>query len=106
MVTTQPQPGSIYYPEEDDQVTESAKHAVQYANLLSALRMFFQPRADVFVGGNNFVYYQEGDPQKCFSPDIFVVFGVRPRPIEEDRKSTRLNSSHLGISYAVFCLKK
>src|SRR5947199_2320027 len=30
-----------------------------------------------------------------------------PRPQgEEDRKSTRLNSSHLGISYAVFCLKK
>src|SRR5205814_5821244 len=26
------------------------------------------------------------------------------RPV--DRKSTRLNSSHLGISYAVFCLKK
>src|SRR5215212_10746258 len=26
--------------------------------------------------------------------------------IGEDRKSTRLNSSHLGISYAVFCLKK
>src|SRR5437899_6290268 len=26
--------------------------------------------------------------------------------IERDRKSTRLNSSHLGISYAVFCLKK
>src|SRR5262245_64546549 len=25
---------------------------------------------------------------------------------EVDRKSTRLNSSHLGISYAVFCLKK
>src|SRR5205814_8964489 len=30
---------------------------------------------------------------------------VRHRGIE-DRKSTRLNSSHLGISYAVFCLKK
>src|SRR5262245_62596810 len=28
------------------------------------------------------------------------------RRIEPDRKSTRLNSSHLGISYAVFCLKK
>src|SRR5438045_7474792 len=27
-------------------------------------------------------------------------------PVWEDRKSTRLNSSHLGISYAVFCLKK
>src|SRR5205814_7413161 len=34
---------------------------------------------------------------------------VQARPdagIDEDRKSTRLNSSHLGISYAVFCLKK
>src|SRR5262245_62592614 len=28
------------------------------------------------------------------------------RNIGLDRKSTRLNSSHLGISYAVFCLKK
>src|ERR1039458_330317 len=27
-------------------------------------------------------------------------------PSIQDRKSTRLNSSHLGISYAVFCLKK
>src|SRR5256885_8729927 len=27
-------------------------------------------------------------------------------PLSEDRKSTRLNSSHLVISYAVFCLKK
>src|SRR5947199_7150563 len=26
--------------------------------------------------------------------------------LPEDRKSTRLNSSHLGISYAAFCLKK
>src|SRR5690625_6371010 len=26
--------------------------------------------------------------------------------IEKDRKSTRLNSSHVAISYAVFCLKK
>src|SRR5438045_7617044 len=26
--------------------------------------------------------------------------------LRTDRKSTRLNSSHLGISYAVFCLKK
>src|SRR5258705_1509731 len=28
------------------------------------------------------------------------------RGATSDRKSTRLNSSHLGISYAVFCLKK
>src|SRR2546426_3211305 len=30
----------------------------------------------------------------------------RPAPLVLDRKSTRLNSSHLVISYAVFCLKK
>src|SRR5205807_10457909 len=29
-----------------------------------------------------------------------------PAAMERDRKSTRLNSSHLVISYAVFCLKK
>src|SRR5438874_7268925 len=28
------------------------------------------------------------------------------KPYSEDRKSTRLNSSHVEISYAVFCLKK
>src|SRR5256885_11668480 len=33
-------------------------------------------------------------------------FFQEPRDAEEDRKSTRLNSSHLVISYAVFCLKK
>src|ERR1035438_1305788 len=40
--------------------------------------------------------------------------GMKPYPgghflaydMATDRKSTRLNSSHLGISYAVFCLKK
>src|SRR5437899_7683693 len=31
---------------------------------------------------------------------------LKAQAIPEDRKSTRLNSSHLGISYAVFCLKK
>src|SRR5207248_4609432 len=30
----------------------------------------------------------------------------RPRNTAQDRKSTRLNSSHRTISYAVFCLKK
>src|SRR5690625_7273572 len=29
-----------------------------------------------------------------------------PKPFNPDRKSTRLNSSHVAISYAVFCLKK
>src|SRR5690625_7725998 len=33
--------------------------------------------------------------------DVKAIFGE-----ELDRKSTRLNSSHVAISYAVFCLKK
>src|SRR2546422_3657761 len=36
----------------------------------------------------------------------FVQAGPRGRRSPEDRKSTRLNSSHGYISYAVFCLKK
>src|ERR1039458_450091 len=49
---------------------------------------------------------------------LFRSRGAWPAPVQglnsplgtfrmfRDRKSTRLNSSHLGISYAVFCLKK
>src|SRR5205814_3816211 len=35
-----------------------------------------------------------------------VILVLCPFQTTGDRKSTRLNSSHLGISYAVFCLKK
>src|ERR1035438_3399079 len=40
--------------------------------------------------------------------DLHVVRGSRDESAaaQSDRKSTRLNSNHLGISYAVFCLKK
>src|SRR5207302_8150035 len=38
---------------------------------------------------------------------IRAVFAhCTPRQVRRDRKSTRLNSSHVKISYAVFCLKK
>src|SRR5256885_6123334 len=38
---------------------------------------------------------------------VSQVDSFDPKPLhEQDRKSTRLNSSHLVISYAVFCLKK
>src|SRR5262245_62894510 len=39
---------------------------------------------------------------------LVIVHHVSRHEMENplDRKSTRLNSSHLGISYAVFCLKK
>src|SRR5258708_11765928 len=41
-------------------------------------------------------------------PEIAFVFRVQEEPetCQIDRKSTRLNSSHQIISYAVFCLKK
>src|SRR5438034_5564126 len=35
-----------------------------------------------------------------------VMIGEQPASVQLDRKSTRLNSSHTVISYAVFCLKK
>src|SRR5690625_2050680 len=39
-------------------------------------------------------------------PDHLPVEEIEIYPQGEDRKSTRLNSSHVAISYAVFCLKK
>src|SRR5438445_9481654 len=42
----------------------------------------------------------------CAQIDHNYGFQESERRCEEDRKSTRLNSSHANISYAVFCLKK
>src|ERR1035441_8453879 len=41
-----------------------------------------------------------------FRARLEVLARLRYQVLLLDRKSTRLNSSHLGISYAVFCLKK
>src|SRR5215469_15391954 len=41
----------------------------------------------------------------AYVPPVFIV-GELENKIRPDRKSTRLNSSHVEISYAVFCLKK
>src|SRR5699024_11752928 len=42
-----------------------------------------------------------------YNPNQFPLTSVMELPfMSEDRKSTRLNSSHVSISYAVFCLKK
>src|SRR5256885_12276427 len=43
----------------------------------------------------------KGGPDRRPAKDLTAVCAV-----DEDRKSTRLNSSHLVISYAVFCLNK
>src|SRR5207302_7117158 len=42
----------------------------------------------------------------CLSIPEFREPVTRPSKVTVDRKSTRLNSSHVKISYAVFCLKK
>src|SRR5256885_12006341 len=47
------------------------------------------------VGGSKVAFLGQGDAEE-----------VQRFEIARDRKSTRLNSSHLVISYAVFCLKK
>src|SRR3712207_7490113 len=42
---------------------------------------------------------------KQFSSDAYE-YSLSAQELNQDRKSTRLNSSHANISYAVFCLKK
>src|SRR3712207_9013076 len=44
--------------------------------------------------------------QQRLIPNAIETRGVIANPDPADRKSTRLNSSHANISYAVFCLKK
>src|SRR2546430_12042856 len=52
-----------------------------------------------------------GCRRRLFTRDLGEVLRTRGtsaarHPVDRDRKSTRLNSSHSQISYAVFCLKK
>src|SRR5690606_21589397 len=48
----------------------------------------------------------EGESNLYFASDYFEWLYQFAEYLVEDRKSTRLNSSHVKISYAVFCLKK
>src|SRR5438270_9821028 len=49
---------------------------------------------------------QQGHRPRVLKLDDLVPDFDLPRTTVKDRKSTRLNSSHSQISYAVFCLKK
>src|SRR3712207_8716681 len=62
---------------------------------------FVEPVVEGIVG------QARGLPQPGGAGDVgWHVFGVVVQFVRQDRKSTRLNSSHANISYAVFCLKK
>src|SRR2546427_1741528 len=65
------------------------------------------------IQGTTDVYLISGAPvEQVRAPEVFnLIFrtlGINAVlvPEDQDRKSTRLNSSHSQISYAVFCLKK
>src|SRR3712207_7209046 len=71
---------------------------------LLALCQFHLGRSHVFLPSSFGEVYQMPSEIGIFSRFFFwCVFITDPH---KDRKSTRLNSSHANISYAVFCLKK
>src|SRR5438309_4295402 len=57
----------------------------------------YRTEVESMLAGNPQVIFTEADPQ---TDSTFLS------EVKQDRKSTRLNSSHSSISYAVFCLKK
>jgi len=65
------------YPESDGKpMAETDVHRNLLADLVFTLDNYFQSQPDVYVSGNLLVYYVEGNPAKCFAPDVFVVRGV------------------------------
>src|SRR5437870_6719718 len=69
-------------------------------------------QADVVLHAGDWVEPELLDELTARSKRLVACWGnndgavLRERLPERDRKSTRLNSSHVAISYAVFCLKK
>src|SRR5258705_2873442 len=72
------------------------------------------PRSTLFPYTTLFRSSLPQEPNSALGVNLFskllAIISPSTPPSQEDwrgdRKSTRLNSSHLGISYAVFCLKK
>src|SRR3989442_9573648 len=72
-----------------------------FRSLHSRRRFLFQPRPDLRQAAAERRVSAAHD-----QPRNQVRTGVHAGWLTQDRKSTRLNSSHVRISYAVFCLKK
>ncbi|MEL6455799.1 MAG: Uma2 family endonuclease [Cyanobacteria bacterium J06623_5] len=70
----------VIYPESDGEpMSESDATRDYLIYAVEVLRLYFQSRRQVYVSGNLFIYYEQGNPKAVVSPDVFVVFGVRAR---------------------------
>ena len=67
----------VEYPESDGQpMGETDLHRKLMSHLIEMLEIHFAAQADVYVSGNLMCYYEENNPAKSISPDVFVVRGV------------------------------
>jgi Uma2 family endonuclease len=57
-------------------MAETEVHILALVHLLAALRYFFRKQPDVYVIGNMFLYYRQGNKRFNKAPDIMVVKGV------------------------------
>lgn len=81
MDTTQLNSDRVIYPDCDGQpMTESDATRDYLIYAVEVLRLHFASRRQVYVSGNLFIYYEEGNPRAVVSPDVFVIFGVNSRP--------------------------
>ncbi|MDE0204643.1 MAG: Uma2 family endonuclease [Candidatus Tectomicrobia bacterium] len=67
----------IEYPDSDGQPmaeTDFQRTVMTYA--IEALKIHFQEREEVYVSGDLFIYYEEGNRAAAVAPDVFVAFGV------------------------------
>ena len=78
-------PVPVEYPESDGKpMAESIIHLRVAIDVITPLQDRYRGRLDAFVGGNLMMYYEEGNPRRSVSPDVFVTLGVPsepPRPI-------------------------
>ena len=68
---------TLVYPESDGEpMAETPKHQQVMIDCMDVLRSHFRGIPDVYIAGNMFLYYEEGNPRKSVSPDVFMVRGV------------------------------
>lgn len=71
---------TMIYPESDGKpMAETDVHRKLMMDFIQMLEDHFQNDQDVYVSGNLLMYYQEGDPRKVISPDVFVVLGIEKK---------------------------